>query len=183
MPSFSWDKCLDTVLPIHPNWMIAIHSADEQMNVKRLRKCEAKCDPAIPSMCIRDLQAAAEMWIRVRIRGGMEAWMKAMPRCWTQDDIQSLSQGSLYLQSNPYLIIMHNSHFQTENCIEGALRKSKTASVRELMVVIIALSKKEFRNTQRLERARTGYPGSFRHLFRERSRVKEADARLASAPV
>lgn len=72
--------------------------------------------------------------------------MKAMPRCWTQDDIQSLSQGSLYLQSNPYLIIMHNSHFQTENCIEGALRKSKTASVRELMVVIIALSKKEFRN-------------------------------------
>ena len=62
-----------------------IHSVDEQTNVKGLRKCDAKCDPAIPSMGIRDLQAAAGMWIRGADQGEwIRAWMKAMPGCWTQ---------------------------------------------------------------------------------------------------
>lgn len=66
-------------------------------------------------------------------------------RSWMQADIQNRSQVSLYLQSSPYLVIMHNSHLQTEICIEGAFKKSKIISDRALMIImIIVIAKKSF---------------------------------------
>ncbi len=42
-------------------------------------------------------------------------------------------------------MIMHNSHLQTEICIEGAFKKSKIVSVRALMIIlIIVIAKKSF---------------------------------------
>ena len=48
-------------------------------------------------------------------------------------------------------MIMHNSHLQTEICIEGAFKKSKT-SVRVLMIIIIiVIAKKSFGDAIRLK--------------------------------
>lgn len=80
---------------------------------------------------------------------GLEAWMRPCQRC--EMHIQNLSQVSLYLQSSPYLMIMHNSHLQTEICIDGAFKKSKIVSVRALMIiVIIVIAKKSFGDVARL---------------------------------
>jgi len=52
---------------------------------------------------------------------------------------QNRSQGSLYLQSRPYLAIMRISHLQMEICIEGAFKISKMMAINESMLFIVVV--------------------------------------------
>lgn len=76
---------------------------------------------------------------------GLKAWMNHAKILDAGRIFQNLSQTSLYLQSIPYLMVMHSSHLQTEICMEGAFKKSKMVSVRALMIImIILIAKKSF---------------------------------------